>query len=75
MAYELEKNVTMPGRTRSSVYPWNEMGVNNSFFVEGKLKRIIVPIRLRKLGFKFEQAVMRKDGPESPVGLRVKRVK
>lgn len=75
MAYEIETGVEMPARrARAAKYPWDSLAVGQSFFVEGRKKRIIVPKRFKPTGVKFSQAVMNKNGVGSPMGLRVRRV-
>lgn len=70
MAYEIETDVEMPPQRR---YPWADMKVGNSFFLEGRSKKLIIPKWIRDQA-RFEQAYMRKDGAGSPMGMRVKRV-
>lgn len=72
MPYEIETGIEIPN-TRSK-YPWDTMGVGESFFIPGKQRRVIIPRRLKDR--KFIQAIMPKDGSGSgtTMGLRVKRV-
>lgn len=77
--FQIEKNVPMPeGRGRPSAYPWAEMQVNDSFFIEVDAasktevqNRTSASARMyrQKVGNGFKVATRSVDG-----GLRVWRV-
>lgn len=74
MPYEIETGVIMPSVSNSgrpTKYPWDAMAVDESFFIPGRDKKLFIPKRLSPR--KFVQAVMEKNGPGSPMGLRIKR--
>lgn len=72
MVYEIETNVEMPVRGRRTKYPIEELGIGESFFIEGRTKNLIVSKRLKSR--KFVQAVMPRNGEDSSIGLRIKRI-
>lgn len=75
MEFQIEKNVPIPDRVagRAGRYPWDDMEVNDSFFVPG---RDALSVPKRKDGKKFRSAKrVEKDGDGKDVaGVRVWRV-
>lgn len=49
MTIEIEKGIPVPEkvRTRSGKYPWDSMEVGDSFKLDGRTKKVIVPARLK----------------------------
>ena len=49
MTIEIEKGIPMPDkvRTRNGKYPWDSMEVGDSFKLDGRTKKVIIPARLK----------------------------
>ena len=78
--FKIDKNVAIPlnpgGAGRSSIFPWDEMEVGDSFFIPGKSTRhVALGKRRRKNGYRICcRTVTEGKGRGAKKGVRVWRI-